>query len=166
MRFKCASSGCCVQGRAASEVDTADELLVAELMFNGVFRLLNKHQLAALVSCLVPVEQSAVRMHAQAATASAVPAFASVCSDKWMTMHMLDLQEEIKLSKELSAPLSALQDAARHIAAVSNECKLEVDAGKDDWRALAALDMRVEIPSCINACCCLQTHTCRGLGLC
>jgi hypothetical protein len=49
------------QGRAASEVDTADELLAAELMFNGTFGSLDKHQLAALVSCLVPAEKSSVR---------------------------------------------------------------------------------------------------------
>lgn len=39
------------------------------------------------------------------------------------------LQEEIKLVLQLSAPLRELQDGARHIAAVSTECKLEVDSG-------------------------------------
>jgi ATP-dependent RNA helicase DOB1 len=48
-----------LKGRAACEVDTADELLATELMFNGVFAALDVHQLAALVSCLVPVEKSA-----------------------------------------------------------------------------------------------------------
>ncbi|CAG9461301.1 unnamed protein product [Pedinophyceae sp. YPF-701] len=48
-----------LKGRAACEIDTADELLAAELMFNGAFaNSLDKHQLAALASCLVPVEKS------------------------------------------------------------------------------------------------------------
>ena len=50
-----------LKGRAACELDTADELLTTELMFNGVFGGLDKHQLVALVSCLVPVEKSNVR---------------------------------------------------------------------------------------------------------
>jgi ATP-dependent RNA helicase DOB1 len=47
-----------LKGRAACWVDTADELLVTELMFNGVFRGLDHHQLVALCSCFVPVEKS------------------------------------------------------------------------------------------------------------
>lgn len=46
------------QGRAACEIDTADELLATELMFNDAFRGLDPPQLAALVSCLVPVERT------------------------------------------------------------------------------------------------------------
>mmetsp|Transcript_27289 Transcript_27289/g.68718 ORF Transcript_27289/g.68718 Transcript_27289/m.68718 type:complete len:177 (+) Transcript_27289:320-850(+) len=40
------------------QIDTADELLTTELMFNGVFNNLDKHQLVALVSCLVPVDKT------------------------------------------------------------------------------------------------------------
>ena len=50
-----------LKGQAACEIDTADELLTTELMFNGTFNNLDKHQLVALVSCLVPVEKSNVR---------------------------------------------------------------------------------------------------------
>ena len=50
-----------VKGRAACEIDTADELLTTEMMFNGTFNGLDKHQLVALVSCLVPGEKSQVR---------------------------------------------------------------------------------------------------------
>jgi ATP-dependent RNA helicase DOB1 len=39
-------------------VDTADELLVTELMFNGCFGRLDHHQLVALSSCFMPVEKS------------------------------------------------------------------------------------------------------------
>ncbi len=40
------------------QIDTADELLVAELMLNGVFTNLDAHQMVALVSCLVQVDYS------------------------------------------------------------------------------------------------------------
>ena len=47
-----------LKGRAAAEIDAADELLASELMFNGVFAGLDAPQLAAVVSCLVPCEKS------------------------------------------------------------------------------------------------------------
>lgn len=43
--------------------------------------------------------------------------------------HPAVLQEQIKLTVQLAGPLSQLQDAARRIAEVSRECKLEVDTG-------------------------------------
>ena len=49
-----------LKGRAACEIDTADELLTTEMMFNGTFNGLDKHQLVSLVSCLVPGEKSQV----------------------------------------------------------------------------------------------------------
>ena len=42
----------------ALQIDTADELLTTELMFDGTFNSLDKHQLVALVSCLIPAEKS------------------------------------------------------------------------------------------------------------
>uniref|UniRef100_A0A0D6QTS0 Helicase C-terminal domain-containing protein n=1 Tax=Araucaria cunninghamii TaxID=56994 RepID=A0A0D6QTS0_ARACU len=47
-----------MKGRAACLIDTADELLVTELMFNGTFNDLNHHQLAALASCFIPCDKS------------------------------------------------------------------------------------------------------------
>eukprot|EP00252_Welwitschia_mirabilis_P018829 TRINITY_DN4218_c0_g1_i1.p1 TRINITY_DN4218_c0_g1~~TRINITY_DN4218_c0_g1_i1.p1 ORF type:complete len:993 (+),score=171.89 TRINITY_DN4218_c0_g1_i1:142-3120(+) len=47
-----------MKGRAACLIDTADELLVTELMFNGTFNELDHHQTAALASCFVPCEKS------------------------------------------------------------------------------------------------------------
>ena len=49
-----------IKGKAACEIDTADELLATELMLDGTFSGLDKHQLVALVSCLVPGEKSQV----------------------------------------------------------------------------------------------------------
>ena len=46
------------KGRVACEINTADELLATELMMNGTFNALDKHQLVAMVSCLVQVEKS------------------------------------------------------------------------------------------------------------
>ena len=42
-----------MKGRVACEINTADELLVTELVFNGVFNDLDAGQAAALLSCLV-----------------------------------------------------------------------------------------------------------------
>ncbi len=54
------------KGRAACEIDAADELLTTELMFNGVFSKLDKHQVVALASCLVPLgEKSVVSFYSQ-----------------------------------------------------------------------------------------------------
>ena len=47
-----------LKGRAASQIDTGDELLVTELMFDGTFGALDEHELASLLSCMVPVENS------------------------------------------------------------------------------------------------------------
>ncbi len=59
-----------LKGKAACEIDTADELLCAELMFNGVFSGLDKHQLVALVACLIPCEKTQV---------SAIPNVGETC---------------------------------------------------------------------------------------
>ena len=47
-----------LKGRAASQIDCGDELLVSELMFDGTFGALNEFELASLLSCIVPVENS------------------------------------------------------------------------------------------------------------
>ncbi|XP_077215010.1 DExH-box ATP-dependent RNA helicase DExH10-like [Tasmannia lanceolata] len=47
-----------LKGRAACFIDTGDELLVTELMFNGTFNDLDHHQVTALASCFVPGDKS------------------------------------------------------------------------------------------------------------
>ncbi|KAM3694070.1 hypothetical protein ACB098_07G030100 [Castanea mollissima] len=47
-----------LKGRAACLIDTGDELLVTELMFNGTFNDLDHHQIAALSSCFIPGDKS------------------------------------------------------------------------------------------------------------
>lgn len=86
-----------LKGRVACEVNTADELLVTELIFNGVFNDLNSAQSAALLSCLVYTEKSSAD------------------------------EDAPKLPEELAGPLRALQDAARRIAQASQDSRLELD---------------------------------------
>ncbi|KAH9305965.1 hypothetical protein KI387_010369 [Taxus chinensis] len=52
-----------LKGRAACLIDTADELLITELMFNGTFNDLDHHQVAALASCFVPCDKSQEQVH-------------------------------------------------------------------------------------------------------
>uniref|UniRef100_A0A2P2MK83 ATP-dependent RNA helicase Ski2/MTR4 C-terminal domain-containing protein n=1 Tax=Rhizophora mucronata TaxID=61149 RepID=A0A2P2MK83_RHIMU len=52
-----------LKGRAACLIDTGDELLVTELMFNGTFNDLDHHQVAALASCFIPVDKSTEQIH-------------------------------------------------------------------------------------------------------
>lgn len=47
-----------LKGRAMCEIDTADELLVTELMFDNTFAALSVPQLVSLLSCLISVEKS------------------------------------------------------------------------------------------------------------
>ncbi|NWU73145.1 MTREX helicase, partial [Pterocles burchelli] len=42
-----------MKGRVACEISSADELLLTEMMFNGLFNDLSAEQAAALLSCFV-----------------------------------------------------------------------------------------------------------------
>ena len=46
------------KGRVACEVNTADELLLTELIFNGIFNEMSVEQIVALMSCLVNGEKT------------------------------------------------------------------------------------------------------------
>ncbi|KAH8863746.1 Exosome RNA helicase MTR4 [Schistosoma japonicum] len=83
-----------LKGCVACEITSADELLLTELLFDGIFNRLSSEHIAALLSCFVFEER-----------ASEMP----------------------KLTKELSDALRTLQDTARRIARISNECRLPVD---------------------------------------
>ncbi|KAK9269473.1 hypothetical protein L1049_001248 [Liquidambar formosana] len=52
-----------LKGRAACLIDTGDELLVTELMFNGTFNDLDHHQISALASCFIPGDKSSEQIH-------------------------------------------------------------------------------------------------------
>ncbi|XP_041999586.1 DExH-box ATP-dependent RNA helicase DExH10-like [Salvia splendens] len=55
-----------LKGRAACLIDTGDELLVTELMFNGTFNDLDHHQVAALASCFIHGDKSSEQIHLRA----------------------------------------------------------------------------------------------------
>ncbi|KAJ1654673.1 ATP-dependent RNA helicase mtr4 [Dispira simplex] len=84
-----------VKGRVACEISSGDELLLTEMMFNGVFNDLTVEQTVALLSCFVFQERSS--------------------------------GENSKPKEELAGPLRIMQEAARRIARVSVESKLDVD---------------------------------------
>ena len=88
------------KGRVACEVNTADELLVTELVFNGTFIELPEAETAALLSCLVFGERRK------------------------------DDAGAPKLRESLSAPYRQLQDIARAVAGAFAEAKLEVGFSK------------------------------------
>ncbi|XP_064604506.1 LOW QUALITY PROTEIN: exosome RNA helicase MTR4-like [Liolophura sinensis] len=58
MGYATASDVIEMKGRVACEISTADELLLTELLFNGVFNELNVQQCCALLSCFVFQEKA------------------------------------------------------------------------------------------------------------
>lgn len=51
-----------VKGRVACELSSGDELLLTELIFNGVFNTLSPEQCAALLNCFVFDEEVCLRI--------------------------------------------------------------------------------------------------------
>lgn len=84
------------KGRVACELSSADELLLTEMIFTGVFTELTPQSAAALLSCMVFQEKVAIG----------------------------------KLEDTLSGYLRNMQNYAKKIAKISNECKVEVDEHK------------------------------------
>ena len=79
-----------VKGRAAIEVNTADELLLTELVFNGVLAQLTAPQCAALLSAFVLQERSDVTP-----SEPLPPALDVACGAAWdMAVHLAQLQAE------------------------------------------------------------------------
>ena len=88
-----------LKGRVACEVNTADELLVTELIFAGAFNELDEAQVASLLSCAVFGERGGAD----------------------------DGMEDAELPPRLAAPVRALREAARRIGQVSSESLIEID---------------------------------------
>ncbi|KAI8383997.1 rRNA-processing arch domain-containing protein [Blakeslea trispora] len=83
-----------MKGRVACEISTGDELLLTEMIFQGVFNDLTVDQAVALLSCFVFDEK---------------------------------VEMKAKLQEELSAPLRLMQETARRIVKISNECKMNIE---------------------------------------
>lgn len=60
-----------MKGRVACEISTGDELLLTEMIFDGVFNSLSPEQSAALLSCFVFAEKVCKR----------TTGYASLCAD-------------------------------------------------------------------------------------
>ena len=92
------------KGRVACEVSTADELLVTELMFSGVFNELPAKGLASLLSCLVVTEGGSSKDDkGDGACASAIR------------------------TESMREPVQRMRDLARRIGAVVEEAKLPIE---------------------------------------
>ena len=85
------------KGRTACEINTANELVVVELMFIGVFNDLSVEQCMALLSCLIFDERTK------------------------------DDEPAEKLKSYLSTPFFKLQECARTVAKAMIACKIELD---------------------------------------
>jgi len=82
-----------IKGRIACELSSADELLLTEMMFNGLFNNLNPPQVAAILSCFVCGEKS-----------SEMPKLTDALSGPLRTMQ--DMARKIaKVSKEAKIEL-------------------------------------------------------------
>lgn len=101
-----------MKGRVACEISTGDELLLTELIFNGVFNTLTPEHSAGLLSCFVFTEKAR----------KTTPLFLILETYLWAHQS----EQQMKLTEDLAAPLRVMQELARRIAKVSQESKLPV----------------------------------------
>ena len=85
-----------MKGRVACEISAGDELVLTEMILNGVFNDLNVAQTAALLSCFTAGE----------------------------------VAKDVELPAELAKPFKLLQETARNVAKVTNECKVPLDEAR------------------------------------
>ena len=101
-----------IKGRIACELSSADELLLTEMMFNGLFNEMSPPLVAAILSCFVCTEKS-----------NEMPKL----TDQLSGLVLIDLLNDFLLVNIFSGSLRQMQDMARRIAKVSRECKLEME---------------------------------------
>lgn len=86
-----------IKGRTACEINSADELIVTEMIFNGMFNDLTCEQCVSLLSCLVFTEGN--------------PENAA----------------KVRLPEELEKPYQLLLETAKKVAKISVECKMDMN---------------------------------------
>lgn len=86
-----------IKGRTACEINSADELIVTEMIFNGMFNDLSCEQCVSVLSCLCFTEGS--------------PETAS----------------KVRLPEELEKPFQLLLETAKKVAKISVECKMNMN---------------------------------------
>jgi len=112
-----------MKGRVACEVSTGDELLLTEMIFQGVFNTLEPEHVAALLSCFVFQEKVMTPLP------ELLTPFQTPVSDpdRLLLVSLISQSTQVvKLKEELAAPLRIMQENARRIAKVCRECKLPV----------------------------------------
>jgi len=124
-----------LKGRAMCEIDTADELLVTELMFHNAFAALSVPQLVALMSCFMQVEKSQDQVWICPGCIVGVQPARNWCviSDGCVLLKTTSLTVclsaamQIHLKDTLAKPLALLQETARTIGTLQLENKIELD---------------------------------------
>ncbi|XP_038700399.1 DExH-box ATP-dependent RNA helicase DExH10-like isoform X2 [Tripterygium wilfordii] len=120
-----------LKGRAACLIDTGDELLVTELMFNGTFNDLDPHQVAALASCFIPVDKSSEQVHLRTELAKPLQQLQesarkiAVGASFAEVIQMTDIFEGsiIRSARRLNEFLNQLHAAANAVGEVNLESK-------------------------------------------
>ncbi|CAG8504010.1 4275_t:CDS:10, partial [Acaulospora colombiana] len=87
------------KGRVACEITSGDELVLTELLLNGIFNDLSSEKTAALLSCFVGDESSATQKE----------------------------QPSAPLSEEYAVLFRQVQTTARNIADLTEECNIPID---------------------------------------
>ena len=107
------------KGRVACEISSGDELLLTEMIFNGVFNDLTPEQCAALLSCFVFDEK--------------VCFFRTKLILRRLLIFLEQSEQTSKLKDELAGPLRVMQEAARRIAKIAIESKLPLVEGESHF---------------------------------
>ena len=94
-----------VKGRVACEISSGDELLLTELLFNGVFNNLTAEQSVALLSCFVFQE----KVHCYMLTLWLVEPDVTLLITRVLVHLALQADAMPKLKEHLSGPLKQMQ---------------------------------------------------------
>jgi ATP-dependent RNA helicase DOB1 len=96
------------KGRVACEVNTADELLLTELIFNGIFNEMSVEQIVALMSCLVNGEKTTAEFVPKEEFTAALRILYDSC--KRVTQIAIESKMPLDEEKELSKISPSLMD--------------------------------------------------------
>ena len=118
-----------LKGRAAAEVDSTDEVLVAELMLGGVFNELSPAALTALCSCLIAPDVEKVKRcgMVDATMEAQYPHFVT-----WTC-------RSAPPHEDLAAPYEALRGVASHVASVYKDADLLPTETTEEARSAVAV---------------------------
>ena len=110
------------KGRVACEIDTGDELVLTEMLFNGVFNDMTVAQVVALCSCFVVTEN--VKEDLPKLTQDLAGPYKIMQDTGWERKYW-SLRFNLKLS--LLCLFIKLFFQAKRVATVSRECKIDIE---------------------------------------